>query len=764
MKLGNAWPRQPFIGIAGAAILGVVCADIAPHHQLGIALLVASAAFALVRKSTRVTYLSVAAAFFVLHSTRETESPGVRLARQLGGARHAVTARGVVVSEPRISARGMSSFHFRLSSLVREGQTSSSHATLLARWRGEVRYGDELQLFGVAQPLEGPRNPGEFDMRAYLARRDVRYSLVVRYPENGQVLARDRGSWIMRAAQHSRAAMHAALGRGLEDSPDLHALISGMVLGTRDETPDEIEEQFQQTGTLHLFAVSGLNVAIVAHLLWMVLSAARVPRKWAIALIIPGLFFYAAITGLNASSVRAALMAAVLLGGFLVERKVLTGNSIAAAAVLVLCWDTNQLFSTGFQLSFAVVIAIIAIAEPLFRVFMRWFEPDPFLPKSLLNRAQRSGLSVWHAIARGASVSLAAWLGSLPLILPYFYLITPVSLFANLVVVPLAFFVLAIGLMSLLVSPAATWLAVIFNNANWSLAAAILGAVGIFARAPAGHIYLGAPHWPTGARVDVTALDLGAGGCVHVRNRSRDWLVDSGSERDFKRVVRSYLRSRGINHLDGLLLTHGDAAHIGGAEAMLRAFRPREIVDTAAPDRSPVHRRLIAQFQEREIKPRLAAAATEVRLGPDVTARLLFPPANFRAKTADDQAVVLQLAVAKKWRLLLMSDSGEGSEKLLLASGADVRSDILIKGQHHSGRSGSPEFLDAVQPQLIVASSRAFPESERIKDEWAESVTARGIRLFRQDETGAVTVRFYGKHWEAIPYLARDQIFRSASR
>jgi competence protein ComEC len=213
-----------------------------------------------------------------------------------------------------------------------------------------------------------------------------------------------------------------------------------------------------------------------------------------------------------------------------------------------------------------------------------------------------------------------------------------------------------------------------------------------------------------------------------------------------------------------LLLTHGDAAHIGGTAAMLRALQPREVVDTAAPDRSPVHRRLVAQLQEREIRPRIAAAETEVRLGRDVTARLLFPPAKFKAKTADDQAIVLQLAIAKKWRVLLMSDSGEDTEKLLLANGADLRSDILIKGQHHSGRSGTPEFLDAVQPKLIVASSRAFPESERIKDEWVESVTSRGIRLFRQDETGAVTLRFFDKRWEAVPYLAEAQTLRSANR
>ena len=87
----------------------------------------------------------------------------------------------------------------------------------------------------------------------------------------------------------------------------------------------------------------------------------HLPRKWTIALIIPALFFYAAVTGLHTSSVRAAVMSAVLLAGFFVERKVSALNSLAAAAFLILSWDTNELFSLGFQLSFSVVAAIILL-------------------------------------------------------------------------------------------------------------------------------------------------------------------------------------------------------------------------------------------------------------------------------------------------------------------------------------------------------------------------------------------------------------------
>jgi beta-lactamase superfamily II metal-dependent hydrolase len=110
-----------------------------------------------------------------------------------------------------------------------------------------------------------------------------------------------------------------------------------------------------------------------------------------------------------------------------------------------------------------------------------------------------------------------------------------------------------------------------------------------------------------------------------------------------------------------------------------------------------------------------------------------------------------------------MSDSGYATEEALLTSGADLRSDILIKGQHHSGKSACDAFLDAVRPKVIIATSRDFPEYERVSDEWAERVRARGIKLFRQDETGAVELRFLPENWEARAYITGD-IFRSPNR
>jgi beta-lactamase superfamily II metal-dependent hydrolase len=110
-----------------------------------------------------------------------------------------------------------------------------------------------------------------------------------------------------------------------------------------------------------------------------------------------------------------------------------------------------------------------------------------------------------------------------------------------------------------------------------------------------------------------------------------------------------------------------------------------------------------------------------------------------------------------------MSDSGAEAERTLLSNDSDLQSAVLVKGQHHSGISGSGPFLDAVRPSLIIATSSEFPEHERISEQWAEQLPARGIKLFRQDETGAVELTFSGHEWSARAYLT-GEVFRSVSR
>src|SRR6184192_1443950 len=766
MKLLSA-PRQPFVGLAVMAALGIIAAEILPLPSISVTATAIILALCILTgmcwPRLVATYVIVGAGFFLLHNFATQNTQGQQLADELGSRPRVVTAIGSVITEPKIASSGFATFLLKLKSIEFEDRKQSTCAVWQVRWKGAPEFGDELKFFGTAEPIPPPRNPGEFDMRAYLARRDVRRMLFVRYPEEGTLIRHGGGNPIMWAAQKSRTWMQRALCRGLEDAPDVQNFLSGIVLGLRHQTPEDIEEPFQQTGTLHLFAVAGLHVGIVAALLWMLATVARLSRRWAAALIIPLLLFYAAVTGLHVSSVRAAVMSSILLGGFFFDRKAFVFNSLAAAAFFLLCWDTNELFSAGFQLSFAVVGAIILFADPLSGFLQRWSMPDPFLPRALVRGPRRLMHASFDWLFRAGSVSLAAWAGSLPLILWYFHLVTPISLFANLVVVPIAFFVLAIALLSILATPLLPWLAVVFNNANWSLATLVIGIVHLFAQIPGGHFYVEHPHWPEKLIAEITVLDLGAGAAVHLHSGSADWLFDCGSERAYQQVVREYLHWAGVNRLDGLLLTHGDALHLGGTAQLLDDFPRVRVVDNPAPHRSTIHRRLQRLFQQRGIQSDTLAVGDSFRLSRDVMANILFPPRNFSSPIADDQAYVIHLLVGPATSILFVSDSGIKTEQALLARHLDLRSDIIVKGQHHSGQSGSEAFLDAARPRLIIASSRDFPDHERISDSWIEELQERGIKLFRQDQTGAVTLRFRHDGWEAQSYFT-GEIFRSTNQ
>jgi len=199
---------------------------------------------------------------------------------------------------------------------------------------------------------------------------------------------------------------------------------------------------------------------------------------------------------------------------------------------------------------------------------------------------------------------------------------------------------------------------------------------------------------------------------------------------------------------------------------LLSDFPRVRLIDNPAPDHSRIHRqlaRIVSGLAPTGRKPVEMAAGDSFHVSRNAIAHVLFPPRGFAGATADDQALVIRLPIAPGTSVLFMSDNGAETEGALLSNGSELQSDILVKGQHHSGISGSVPFLDAVRPRLIVATSTEFPEHERISEQWAEQLRARDIKLFRQDETGAVELNFSNQEWSARAYVT-GEVFRSVSR
>lgn len=706
-----------------------------------------------------------ATAFAAMHTIRHHENPGRDLEAALVAGARVATVNGIVVSEPQplpyASKQRSGTFWLQVQSL-RVGEASFTCETKLAvTWSGPLPvYGDRVRVRGSLVPLGDPRNPGEFDYSDYLRRHGVFAMFETQLPKDCTIEAHDAGNPVMAMGLKSRRWMQTQLALDLEDSPEISSLISSMVLGARSDTPEDVKDLFRRTGTLHLFAVSGLNVAMLGVIIWYLFRPFGIRRSRLAMIIIPVMAFYAVITGLGSSCVRAAVMASIVLLGEVLDRRASVINSLALAALAILAWDTNELFSPGFRFSFALVAVIVWLSGPIRRWLQRFGEPDEFLPRPLWNVRQRWTATGWRVVAASISVTIAAWLGSLLFTAGYFHLFSLSAIVANLFAVPLAFSVLTLGLLTLLTVPLLKGVALIFSNANWGCAKALLFVVRLFAETPGGHHYVELPASNKTASAELTVLDVGEGGAIHLRSRDTDWLIDGGSAPRYERITLPYLRSRGVNQLDALLLTHGDAQHVGGANAALADFSPRVVFDSPLKDRSPTRRKFHTELAAGNLGKSFVARGSALVCG-EAAVRILYPVPGMARATADDKALVIRIE-CEGLRLLLMSDSGFATETWLLDNESDLRADVLIKGHHAKDISGTPEFLSRVAPQVAIVSALKYGVMPETLDPWTQELEARGISVFRQDRCGAVSLKIREREVELRGFLSGQRFRKRA--
>ena len=753
--------RLPFLSLLVFAICGIAissCASASSILWLAAALLTAAAFFATGRKIAFGVF--TVCCFAALHLWESGESQAARFAEWLGSRSLPAEARGIVASEPRAFPAGNSSFDIRVSQLRLNGAELAPSFRLQIEWPGPPpAYGDEVLLRGTLRRIEPPRNPGQFDFAAWSARQGIFTRMRVEHRNDALILRQNQGNPLVSFALRTRAWLRQTLIEGVND-PIVSDLLVAMVLGDVASLPERIQEEFRGTGTFHLFSVSGLHVGMIAVLLWYLLKTLRVPRRQAAGWIIPMLFFYVLMTGLKAASVRSALMAAILLAGLMANRRPVLFNNLCAAAFIILLADTNQLFNPGFQLSFCVVACIMLFAGPLGSLMAAPFRPDPFFPERLLSTPQR-------LIARGAqrlasllAVSAAAWLGSLPLTMGYFHLISITALPANALAVPLSFAIMAVAMLSLGTGLFSAWVASIYNQTNWLLAKALLGIVHAFASLPGSFLYVRIPDHPP-PLAEIVVFDFGAGGAAWISAQGRDWLIDSGPAHGHDSVLLPFLRSRGLHSLDGFLLTHGDAGHIGSAVELLGACPPGHVVDSTLEDRSANRSRLHAELARLGIPKSPHRSGDRIALGSETRLYILYPPGDVPRGVADDKALVVQLRTGST-RILFMSDAGLYTEEWLMKNVLrELPSDILIKGSPRHGPSGDTAFLNAVKPRAVIATAAEFPASERIAANLVDNLRARDIRLFAQNRCGAVSVRIFPGYWEVSAFVDKQQYCHS---
>ena len=254
------------------------------------------------------------------------------------------------------------------------------------------------------------------------------------------------------------------LGRGIENYPESIAVFRAMMLGMKGELKTEDKQLFLKTGTLHLFAISGLHVGIVALSLAGILNLLRVPAKVSVVVGLALVYVYVEITGANPSAVRAFAMTAFFWAGNSMARQMPPFQALTASAVIVLLLQPSQLFSPGFQLSYSVVSGILLWGMPLNRMARdRLYAAQPQKSR-FQSKVQTRLLKFLEAILGALIIGVAAFLASTPLSILYFGIFPPPAILLNLLLVPAATLVIFSGMLSLIFGLAGMEVLSIFFN------------------------------------------------------------------------------------------------------------------------------------------------------------------------------------------------------------------------------------------------------------------------------------------------------------
>lgn len=617
-----------------------------------------------------------------------------------------------------------------------------------------------------------PTNPGQFDSAAYSIRQGIVADFDIR---SVRLICLDPfpiRTVLLNAASRSRAWIEEQLAVGIEGEEQALALVRGMVLGVTDDTSAEIQRPFRNSGTLHVFSVSGLHVALISTIGMLFLRTFGMRHTLALLVLIPGVFAYAFITGWRPSAARAAIMITVFLAATLFDRKSRLQNSIGAAALILLGADTHQLFTAGFQLSFGVLFSISVFGGPLVRWSQRWTQLDPFLPPQLASWGQVKWSRCKTWLASSISISTAATIGSLPLMVWHFGLVTPVAIVANCLLIPMAFVVLATACVSLLFASAQLGYALVLsNNANWLFAKCLLGGAVLFSKVPGAYFtwqpsFQPSPRPPT----ELTVLNLPYGeAAVHLRDADSHWLLDTGSKRSFANIVQPLLQHQRTEVLSGLILSHSDIDHVGGAIRAVSEHGCRiTCVGALEPWRLESGASGLKRFLARQIKDsqsvRFLSADDRLVLGPQVTAKVLYPSLRDLHDKGDDRAVVLLIDL-EGFRVLWCNDIGFIAEKTIMERNLlkSLRCDVLVRNQHAADFSALPDFLLAVRPKIIVTSNVPSVAEEVMPPSLAAYARKRKATIFDQNLHGAVSFSVTDKHLTATAFVTGETVVLEAT-
>jgi ComEC/Rec2-related protein len=648
--------------------------------------------------------------------------------------------RGRVDSFPESSSGGVQSFLFRMEGWREGGGTDWFPAVGLVRAsvreQALVHWGESIVLRGGLERFAASTNPGQLDRVAY----ESIHGIYFRLPARALFFSKT-APWTFSFLEHSRGWALRQMALGLEDDAQSCGLLAGMLIGSKEDISQDLQAAFRTTGAYHIFAVSGQNVGMLLAVVILGLQTVGLTRwRWS-WLTAPLLLGYCLITGAQASAVRALLMALAVILAWRLSRPVNPLNLWAAALLGLLVSSPQMVLDLGFQLSFAVVLALLLLSPPLFRWMFQPWRIDPWIPPRLVSETRRRLERVAHHFIMLVSASLAAWLGSLPWSLLVFHQISWIAVIANLWVVPLAGMIVVVGSLSLGVSLVSSSLAVVLNNANWFFLRLLVAGTVQLSHVPGAVTTVGSwQAWRPAGTTEVWFLDGSRVPLAIVRTDAGTVVLNPGSARDFPYGMSATAKWLGVQRVHSVIVSQMSGLHAGAGPLACQAWRPDHWIVPPGKTHAPFLKAWLQDFSDRRVPKEFWWQGSKETLSPGVILTCLWPASEVSPVRAEDRGLVFRLE-AHGHRLLWAGAVSDDVEHELLREGLDLRAEVLLEHEHSSVPNLTPDWLRAVRPRHWIHPRRSFSQQRANRDPLQDLRPDERPQNWNLAETGAVRIR-----------------------
>ncbi|EEO1906427.1 DNA internalization-related competence protein ComEC/Rec2, partial [Listeria monocytogenes] len=553
-------------------------------------------------------------------------------------------------------------------------------------------------------------------------------------------------------------------------SPTISPYCLALISGEKNGFSPEMYEVYQQMGVVHLLAISGLHVNLLIGAIYFLLLKFGITRDRAITCLLVFLPFYVILTGANPPVIRAATMTALLLLSEKYTTKWSSFSAICLSFILFFLLQPYIIREVGFQLSYAVSFGIILSS------------------RQIVTRQQ-------NAFTKSLAISFISTIMSSAVMMYHFYSFSWVGIFFNLIYVPIFTMIILPGCLTVFVLSFFSTEIFHFPEAMLTFFIQLVEKLTyIFAKIPHQTIVTGRPNtvilvltiitiiivfsqwqkkkFPLGIFIcfcllcylasfnfsgKVSFIDVGQGDSILIQlpYNQGNYLIDTGGQLPFEKeawakkrkpftiggsTLSPVLKSKGINSLDKVIITHSDADHMEGLDDLQKNITIKELIFAKGAENKPIMKEALAAMPK--VKQTIILAGAKWQIGEN-SFECLYP--DKAGEGGNDDSIVLKAVLdGKIW--LFTGDLEANGEKGI--SEQPIKADILKVGHHGSKTSSSKEFIQKVKPTFAVISCGLNNRFGHPHAETINTLEKAGVTILRTDVQGEITYTF-GKGFEA---------------